>query len=465
MLEVLQNLFMPIAFIPHGHCYLWNPGLVWLHVLSDSCIAIAYYSIPVVILYFVHKRQDLPFSWIFLLFGAFIVACGTTHVMEIWTLWHPIYWVSGLLKAITAIISLYTALTLVPLVPLALALPSPESLKKINLELEQEITERKKMEEALRTLSQQERLKATQLEITLEELTRTQSLLIHNEKMVSLGQLVAGVAHEINNPVSFIHGNITYAQTYTQNLLDLIKLYQQYYPNSVAEIQQQIEYINLDFIAEDFFKLLVSMASGANRISQIVLSLRNFSRLGEEALKKADIHEGIDSTLLMLQHRLQQHKSGEIQVIKDYGDIPLIECYPSQLNQVFMNVLSNAIDALDEMKTKEIDFDRQVQVVQPRLQIFTCIKKDKTKSHYLQEQDYVVINITDNGCGIKPSIQSKIFDPFFTTKSPGKGTGLGLSISYQIVINQHNGKLWCHSDSHQGTTFFIELPVTQNSDQ
>ncbi|GAA6614810.1 sensor histidine kinase [Scytonema sp. NUACC26] len=453
---------MLIAFIPHGHCYLWNPGLVWLHILSDSCIAIAYYSIPAVILYFVQKRQDLPFSWIFLLFGAFIVACGTTHIMEIWTLWHPIYWMSGFLKAITAIISVYTALTLVPLVPLALALPSPEFLQKINLELEQEITERKKIEEALRILSEQEREKATQLEITLEELTRTQSLLIHNEKMASLGQLVAGVAHEINNPVSFIYGNIPHAQTYARDLLDLLKLYQQYYPNSIAQIQQRIEYINLDFVAEDFSKLLVSIAAGAQRISQIVLSLRNFSRLGEEALKKADIHEGIDSTLLLLQYRLQQDKSREIQVIKDYGVLPLIECYPSQLNQVFMNIISNAIDAVDEMATKKLDFDGQVKVVQPKLQISTYIKKDSKKSLNVKEKDYIIINITDNGCGIKSNIQSEIFAPFFTTKPPGKGTGLGLSISHQIIVSQHNGQLWCHSDSERGTTFVIELPINSN---
>ncbi|MFL9450059.1 MULTISPECIES: sensor histidine kinase [Nostocales] len=454
---------MPIAFIPHGHCYLWNPGLVWLNILSDSCIAIAYYSIPLVLCYFVRKRQDLPFPGIFLLFGTFIVACGTTHVMEIWTLWHPIYWVSGLLKALTAIISLYTAITLVPLVPLALALPSPESLKKINLELEQEINERKKIEEALRIVSQQEREKATQLEITLEELTRTQSVLIHNEKMVGLGQLVAGVAHEINNPVSFIYGNVAHAQIYAQSLLELIKLYQQYYPNPVAEIQQKRDGIELDFIAEDFSRLLISMTAGARRISQIVFSLRNFSRLGEDTLKKVNIHEGIDSALLILHHRLQQHETREIQVITNYGDLPLIECYPSQLNQVFMNILNNAIDALAEIHTKEIELDGAIKVIQPIIEISTCIKKYNEKSQNMEEQDYAVINIADNGCGIKPSIQQKVFDPFFTTKSPGKGTGLGLSISYQIVVNQHKGKLWCHSETHLGTTFVIELPITSSS--
>jgi two-component system, NtrC family, sensor kinase len=453
---------MPIAFIPHGHCYLWNPGLVWLHILSDSLIAIAYYSIPAVMLYFVQKRQDLPFSRIFLLFGAFIIACGTTHVMEIWTLWHPIYWISGFLKAITAITSVYTALTLVPLVPLALALPSPASLKKINLELEQEITERKTIEEALRTLSEQEREKATQLEKTLEELTRTQSVLIHNEKMASLGQLVAGIAHEINNPVSFIYGNIIHAQTYVRDLFDLLKLYQQNYPNSIVEIQQRVEELNLDFVEEDFSKLLVSIAAGAQRISKLVLSLRNFSRLGDEALKKADIHEGIESTLLILQHRLQQDKSREIQVTKDYGEIPLIECYPSQLNQVFMNIISNAIDAVDEMIAEEIAVDGQLKVFQPKLNISTCIKRNNKKDLDLKEKEYIVINITDNGCGVKSTICSKIFDPFFTTKAPGKGTGLGLSISHQIVVSQHQGKLWYHSGSEQGTTFVIELPVNSN---
>ncbi|GAB1541958.1 hypothetical protein NUACC21_46310 [Scytonema sp. NUACC21] len=467
MFELLQNLFVSSAFIPHGHCYLWKPQLVWLHVLSDGCIVLAYYSIPIALVYFVCKRTDLPFSWIFLLFGAFIVTCGTTHAMDIWTLWYPTYWLSGLLKVITAIMSMCTSLTLVPLLPQALALPSPEQLKKINLALEQEIAERKQIEEALRLLSQQERERAMQLEFTLKELNHTQGLLIHNEKMASLGQLVAGVAHEINNPVSFIYGNITPAQEYAHDLLALLKLYQQHYPTPIANIQKQIELIELDFIVEDFPKLLFSMEEGAKRISQIVLSLRNFSRLGEEEFKRVDIHEGIDSTLLILQHRLRQTSNFEIAVIKNYGKLPDVECYPSHLNQVFMNILSNAIDALEDLKFEDC-FNNRQDGWQPKIEISTFMRSDKIPNidgNDIEEKDYVVISISDNGSGIESEIQSKIFDPFFTTKPPGKGTGLGLSISYQIIVNQHQGILSCNSDIVRGTTFAIALPLNQTESQ
>ncbi|MEW6497973.1 MAG: GAF domain-containing protein, partial [Cyanobacteriota bacterium] len=768
-------------FIPHGHCYLWKPGLVGLHIVSDALTALAYYSIPVTLTYFVAKRRDVPFHWIFLLFGAFIIACGTTHIMEIWTLWHPNYWLSGLIKAFTAIVSLYTAAELVSLLPEALAIPSTAQLEKeikerqkaeaallreknhlaqaqkvahvgswefdlvtqdiiwsdetfriygldprqpnltitehwqtiypqdttvweatvnqllegkscelefrivrpdgqvrhllaqgepiintdgqvnklfgtvlditdrvvaqvrerlvgeISLKIHQsleldeilnttvtevrefletdrvmiyrfnpdwsghiavesvgagfpavldttihdpcfgkdyaqlyqqgrvhaianiytaglkpchvqllapfqvtanlvvpillgeklwglliahqcrgerhwqsyeiellkqlatqvaialqqselysrvqselqraarieqelrvseeryrsvvtamsegivlqqadgriiacnasaqsilglepqqilgrtsidpgwqtiyedgspfpgeqhpamvtlrtgkpqsnvimgihkpdqsltwitinsqplfqpgetkayavvtsfsDITDRKIAEEALRSLTQQERERALQLEQALKELQRTQSQLVQNEKMASLGQMVAGVAHEINNPTNFIYGNIYAASDYAQDLLHLIKLYAKHYPQPVVEIAEQIERLEPDFIASDFPKLLASMKEGAHRISEIVQSLRNFSRLDETECKHADIHEGIDSTLLILKHRLtKQPLRPEIQVIKEYGELPLIECYPGQLNQVFMNIISNAIDALE----------------------------------------------------------------------------------------------------------------------
>jgi PAS domain S-box-containing protein len=862
-------------FIPHGHCYLWKPELVGLHIISDALTALAYYSIPLMLTYFVVKRRDIPFNWIFLLFGAFIVSCGTTHIIEIWTLWHPDYWLSGLVKAFTALISLYTANQLVSLLPLALAMPSAaqfeavkteiqerqraetellrekthlalaqkvahtgswefdfareqlawsneifriydlppdrpvltfsehrqaihpedravwdtamnqliqgqpcqleyrivrpdgsirhilsqgepicnadgqvekllgtvldisdriaaqqrerlvgEMLVKIRQSLEldeilnttvtevrqflqtdrvviyrfnpdwsgqvvvesvgdnwttvldktihdpcfgkdytqlyqkgrvraianihtaklqpchvelltsfqvtanlivpilqgetlwgllivhhcrgerqwqsyeteflqqlamqvaialqqselyaqvqselierqrieqelrqqkgllqtifdripvmiclfdatgqllllnqefervlgwslaevegidlmsqcypdpeyrlqvrdfmqqatgtwqdfkvrtrygsdvdtswanirlpdgtrigigQDITERKRAEEALRTLGKQEREKAEQLNQALQELTRTQAQLVHNEKMASLGQLVAGVAHEINNPTSFIYGNIYPAKEYAQDLLHLVELYAKHYPEPVAEIAEHIEDMDLDFIAEDFSKLLASMKEGAQRISEIVQSLRNFSRLDEMECKQVNIHEGIDNTLLILKHRLAQQPSRpEIQIIQEYGQLPLVECYPSQLNQVFMNIISNAIDALEEGNASWPigDEEENTNYPLPTIHIRTQVN----------EQNWVVIRIADNGSGLNPAVVPRIFDPFFTTKPPGKGTGLGLSISYQIVVEKHGGQLQCHSVPDRGAEFAIKVPIAR----
>ena len=577
-------------FIPHGHCYLWKPGLVGLHIVADALTALAYYSIPVTLTYFVAKRRDVPFNWIFLLFSAFIISCGTTHIMAIWTLWHPNYWLSGLLKACTAVVSLYTAFELVSLLPQALAIPSTAQLEKeiqerqrieqelrvseeryrsvvtamsegivlqkadgritaCNLSAERilgltaqqmqlltsmdlcwqtihedgspfpgelhpamitlrtgkpqhnvimgihkpdgsftwitinsqplfhvgetqpyavvtsfsDITKRKMAEEALRSLTQQEHKRALQLEQTLQELTRTQSQLVQNEKMASLGQLVAGVAHEINNPTNFIYGNIYAASDYAQDLLHLVELYQKHYPQPVAEIAEQIQNIDLKFITSDFPKLLASMKEGTYRISEIVQSLRIFSRLDEIECKPVDIHEGIDSALLILNHRLTQNPdSPKIQVMKEYGELPLVECYPSQLNQVFMNILSNAIDALEDanrswvMSHEEESSNYQLPISRyqsPTIRIHTEVVEDKR----------VVISIADNGSGIKADIQLKIFDPFFTTKPVGNGTGLGLSISYQIVVEKHEGKLRFHSVPRQGTEFVIELPIARHS--
>ena len=325
----------------------------------------------------------------------------------------------------------------------------------------EEITERKQAEQALRELTQREQEKAVQLKLALQELQQTQAQLVQKEKMASLGQLVAGVAHEINNPTSFIYGNIHPAREYAQDLLHLVDLYQRHYPHPGAEIAEQLEQIEPEFIAEDFPRLLDSMKQGAERITQIVLSLRNFSRLDETELKSVNIHEGIDSTLLILQHRLkQQPHRPEIQIFKHYGNLPNIECYPGQINQVFMNILSNAIDAL-EMSYKEWDMERGEPETIAGFHAHDPIPMIWIGTEVV-ESNRVIIRLRDNGSGITADAQERLFDPFFTTKPPGKGTGLGLSISYQIVVDRHQGKLWCHSAPDQGTEFAIELPIIQH---
>ncbi|ACC79181.1 ATP-binding protein [Nostoc punctiforme] len=296
--------------------------------------------------------------------------------------------------------------------------------------------------------------RTTELKNALGELQRTQSQVIQSEKMSSLGQLVAGVAHEINNPVNFIHGNLVHVQEYTQDLLAFVQLYQQHDPKPAAEIQTFTEDIDLEFLQEDLPKMLSSMRVGTERIRQIVLSLRNFSRIDEAEFKSVDIHEGIDSTLMILQHRLKaKPEQPEIEVIKDYGTIPLVECYAGQLNQVFMNILVNAIDALEENNTKHTY--QEIEENPSRIKIRTSV----INSTWLE------IAIADNGVGISKEFQQRIFDPFFTTKPIGKGTGMGMSISYQIITEKHGGKLECFSTSGKGTEFIIQIPLQLNVNQ
>ncbi|MBD1997792.1 HAMP domain-containing protein [Leptolyngbya sp. FACHB-541] len=291
--------------------------------------------------------------------------------------------------------------------------------------------------------------RTAELRNTLIKLQHTQIQMIQSEKMSSLGQLVAGVAHEINNPVNFIHGNLDPVQEYTEDLLRLVQLYQQYYPNSATEIQRTVEEIDLEFLQQDLPKILNSMKLGTGRIRQIVLSLRNFSRMDESEFKAVDIHEGIDSTLLILQHRFKaKSEHSRIELIKNYGSLPLVECFAGQLNQVFMNVLVNALDALEEsiQRTHE-----EVKSQPSQITIRTSVLSE----------EWVEVAIADNGSGMPEAVRQRIFDPFFTTKPFGKGTGMGMSISYQIVTEKHGGKLECYSTPGQGTEFVIQIPLQQ----
>lgn len=299
-------------------------------------------------------------------------------------------------------------------------------------------------------LLSQTRQQAAQLSQALGELRKTQTQLIQTEKISSLGQLVAGIAHEINNPVNFIHGNLSPAREYAEDLLELIELYQQEHPHPSAKVREQIEAIDLDFITEDLPKLLASMKVGADRIRQIVLSLLNFSRLDQADMKAVDIHEGIESTLLILQHRLKaKPEHPGIEVIRDYGKLPLVECYPGQLNQVFMNILSNAIDAIEQAR------EQTPKARIGQISIWTSVAAEH------EDCPYIEICIADNGLGIPADVSNRIFDPFFTTKPVGKGTGLGLSISYQIVVDKHRGTFQCASEPEQGSKFLVKIPIKQ----
>jgi len=358
-----------------------------------------------------------------------------------------------------------------------------------------------------KNLENQVKKRTAQLSKALQDLQESEVKLIQSEKMSSLGQVVAGVAHEINNPISFIHGNLIPTSEYVQDLLKLVQLYQQEFPNTSQKIKQLTEAIDLDFITQDLTKVLNSMIRGTARITQIVQSLRNFSRLDESEQKKVDIHEGINSALMILEQRLlttENHPA--IRVIKDYGQLPLIDCYPSQLNQALMNIISNAIDALEEgvgnsaspLEMRESSHAvRQSDLGEPVLpegspplgqiwatpQFFSegntrtycslTSRRSDSSGHSagfptpqillrteLLDDNWVVITIADNGSGMNEQVRSKLFDPFFTTKPVGKGIGIGLSVSYQIIVEKHGGQIICISAPEQGTKFVIKIPVS-----
>ncbi|UZQ53883.1 PAS domain-containing sensor histidine kinase [Trichothermofontia sichuanensis B231] len=315
---------------------------------------------------------------------------------------------------------------------------------RLNQKLEELTQEIQRRQQAQAQLAQSH----AELTALLDKFQKTQVQLIQTEKMSSLGQLVAGVAHEINNPVNFIYANLAHVHQYVNDLLGLLRLYEEHYPDPVPAIQAEREAIDLAFLCRDLDKALNSMQVGANRICEIVKSLRTFSRLDEAEVKQVDIHEGIDSTLVILHNRLKgTSERPAITVTKAYGDLPLIDCYPGQLNQVFMNLLANAIDALESVQQR-----RQANYLHDHPgQIWICTSVCRA--------GWVAITIADNGPGMPESVIQRIFDPFFTTKPIGQGTGLGLAISYQIVTERHRGKLYCTSVPGEGTTFTIEIPI------
>jgi two-component system, NtrC family, sensor kinase len=314
---------------------------------------------------------------------------------------------------------------------------------RINLlHLEQNIIQQQIIEDELNISNKK-------LSQTVKKLKKTQTKLIHTEKMSSLVPLVAGIAHEINNPANFIYGNLKHLEENVRDLLVLLTLYQVNYPNPSSQIQQKTDTMDFDFMNEDLFKILNSMKLGTQRIREIVLSLQNFCRIDEAEKKSVNIATGLDNTLLFLQHRLEANGDFPIiEVIKEYGELPAVECYPAELNQVFMHLLNNAIDSLQESFVKQPQ-----QMNHPTI----CIQTKYTRA------GFAVVRIADNGLGIHELIGKQIFDPFFTTKPVGKGQGLGLSISYQIIVNKHKGILKYVSPLEKGAEFWLEIPCIADS--
>jgi len=304
---------------------------------------------------------------------------------------------------------------------------------------------------ALKALSRQV---TSQLELrrNLANLAKAQTQLVQNEKMSSLGQLVAGVAHEINNPVTFIAGNLVHVEEYAKTLIHLLQIYQRQSSQPKTELRSEIADIDIDFILKDLPMLLKSMQVGAKRIQKIVTSLRNFARMDEAEMKTVDIHEGIESTLMILQNRLNVQTEGlGIKVIKDYDELPLVECYPGQLNQVLISILLNAIDALEERNQQR----SVLEIIQSPSKIWIQTK--------IVDQNKIRIEIADNGIGMTPEVCQKMFNPFFTTKAVGKGTGMSMAISYQIITEKHQGSLECFSTPQEGTKLVIQIPVRQSA--
>ncbi|MFW9263150.1 PAS domain-containing protein [Nostoc sp. CALU 546] len=324
-------------------------------------------------------------------------------------------------------------------------------------QLQREIAQRQSTEDQIREKSQQ-------LEITVDELKYTQKQLLQNQKMANLGQLVADMANEINNPVSFIYGNLHPASQYAEDLIRIIELYQHHYPTPSPVIALHLQRLDLSFVKTDFLKLLWSMRAGSERVKEIVFALQNFSSSDAGKMKKVDLHKGLDSVLRILQHRLKEKSDrAGIEVIKTFGELPLIECYPGELNQVFMNILTNAIDALEERMKHDYSFTPKIlintEIVSSHLSLVNS-NEPWVNDKRLGKKHKVIIRIFDNGKGILPHIQRHIFEPFFTTKPVGKGQGLGLSISRQIIVEKHQGKLKCNSQLGQGTELVIEMNTT-----
>ncbi|MGA1283236.1 MAG: GAF domain-containing sensor histidine kinase [Prochlorothrix sp.] len=337
----------------------------------------------------------------------------------------------------------------------------PRSWQRLDADFLSQITAQLGIALQQAELLEQTRRQTAEITQAFQQLQQTQMHLIQSEKMASLGQLVAGIAHEINDPVNFIYGNLSYVSTYTLDLLDLLQLYHQELPNPSPALQERLDEVELDFILEDLPKTLVSMKAGADRIRELVNSLQTFSRLDRSAKHRVDLHEGLESTLAVLNHRLKPvFDRPQIRIIRDYQELPPLDCYAAQLNQVFLNLINNGIDALeDAIDQGRFQNNNDTDSASPTLRLTTRYHRPSPDEQAQGHEAHILIAVADNGVGIAATIQPYIFNPFYTTKAPGRGTGLGLSISYQIVVERHHGELTCQSRSGHGTEFQIKLPV------
>ena len=422
---------------PHGYCLSWQPHLLWLHAVSDLVTAVAYFTIPAMLLLLVRRRQDLQFSWMFVLFGVFILACGGTHVMNLWTLWRPDYLAAGVLKAITALASVGTAAMLIPLLPKAVALPGPAQWEAVHQSLRREIGERKEAEDEVLRLNRELELRVQELHAQIADRKRLEGQLVQSEKLASLGQLTAGVAHEINNPMGYVFSNFGTLEDYFGKLMAMLAAYEEAEgtlaaSGEAARLESLRAELELDYLKEDIPELMEQSMQGIARVRQIVLDLKDFSRANTaEPWQRSSLHHGIDSTLNIIASEIRYSAD----VVKHYGELPDIECQPSHLNQVIMNLLVNAAHAIGPQRgTITIRTGHQA--------------------------GQVWLEVADTGAGIAPDILPRIFDPFFTTKPVGKGTGLGLSIAYGVV-QRHHGSIEARSEPGHGTCFRIVLPVRQ----
>jgi C4-dicarboxylate-specific signal transduction histidine kinase len=422
--EFFNKLFST-DFMPHGSCYLWQPGIVWLHATSDSLIALSYYLIPLVLIYFVRKRTDLPFNWIFVMFGVFILACGTTHIMEVWTLWHPVYRLSGVIKAFTAVVSIATAVMLVKSIPQALALPSPKQLRTANLKLENEITERLRIEAALQhahdELEARVRQRTVQLANANEELRKeiverqhaqealqaAQSELAHVTRVTSMGELVASIAHEVNQPLTAIVTNGNACQRWlacpTPNL-------------------------------EEGRAAVARMISEGNRASGLIKEIRAFVKKSPPQKERVEINDLIRETLTLVSRELRRN---QVALQTNFAaDVPALTADRVQVQQVLLNLIMNGIEAMGAIN----DRSRELTIT----------------SEPSQDPAGVSVMVRDSGPGISPQSRDRLFENFFTTKAGGMGMGLSISRS---IVTAHGGRLSATANTDHGATFQFTLPM------
>ncbi len=422
MLEWLQVLFSTDGFMPHGHCYLWKPGLLWMNVISDMAIFMSYAAIPIALAIFASKRKDMPFSWVFILFSVFIITCGFTHLLAVVTVWQPSYWLAGILKVITAIASVLTAIVLFPLLPKALAIPSPAMLQAANNQLTIQINERIRVEKEITYKHSELQAANHALTESLQKLKLTQDQLIAQEKMVSLGGLVTGIAHEINTPIGV---GVTAVSYMNERTTEVIKMSN----DNTLQKKHFDEFVKL---IDSTSKMVLDTLQGAAKL------IDSFKQIAvdqsSEKKRSININQHLHEVLLSFMAKLNQ--SGHSVKIDCDNDLN-IECYAGAFTQIFTHLILNSIKhGFEDIRQGKINIDI-----------------------HQSEPNMLTITYQDNGKGIKLENQKKIFDPFYTSKRGQGSTGLGLHIVHNIVCQKMEGTIQVSSEPQQGTCFTISLPI------